>query len=235
MLVEPPVDATLDALDRALLAALRARIEAGARGSVDAEILALRAQLDKAGAAEIPILRAVLGRLDAATGALVTVWGPAARTLAVDRYGLTVQVAADADAALATVQEGGRKRGHEGGRALIDLGGSKPWWGQLLARPGVRVTGALPDDRHRRPLALMIETRPSGPTGDDRTFWVSDSPLADTKIVAALEAAGLVASPLIATGGLKLFMLAGYVQADDPRLTGAPGSLTGIIGAAPVF
>ncbi|WP_339931105.1 hypothetical protein [uncultured Brevundimonas sp.] len=235
MLVEPPVDATLDALDRALLAALRARIKAGARGSVDAEILALRAQLDKAEAAEIPLLRALLGRVDAATGALVTVWGPAARTLAVDRYGLTVQVAADADAALAAVQEGGRKRGHEGGRALIDLGGSKPWWGQLLARPGLRVTGALPDDRHRHPLALMIETRPSGPTGEDRTFWVSDSPLPDSRIVAALEAAGLVASPLITSGGLKLFMLAGYVQADDPRLTGAPGSLTGIIGAAPVF
>ena len=173
MLTEPPVDATLDALDRDLLAALRARIQAGARTSVDAEILALRAQLDTAETAEIPLLRALLGRLDAATGAVLTVWGPAART--------------------------------------------------------------LPDDRHRQPLALMIETRPSGPTGDDRTFWVSDSPLPDSKIVAALEAAGLVASPLIATGGLKLFMLAGYLQADDPRLTGAPGSLAGIIGAAPVF
>lgn len=235
MLVEPPVDVALDALDRTLLAALRARIKAGARGSADAEILALRAQLNKADAAEIPLLRALLGRIDAATGALMTVWGPAARTLAVDRYGLSVQVAADGDAALFAVQEGGRKRGHQGGRALIDLGGSKPWWGQLLARPALRVTGALPDDRHSRPLALMIETRPSGPTGDDRTFWVSDSPLADGQIVAALEAAGLVASPLITTGGLKLFMLAGYVQTDDPRLTGAPGSLTGIIGAAPVF
>ena len=235
MLTEPPVDATLDALDRDLLAALRARIQAGARTSVDAEILALRAQLDTAETAEIPLLRALLGRLDAATGTVLTVWGPAARTLAIDRYGLTVQVAADADAALAAVNDGGRKRGPSGGRALIDLGGSKPWWGQLLARPGLRVTGALPDDRHRQPLALMIETRPSGPTGDDRTFWVSDSPLPDSKIVAALEAAGLVASPLIATGGLKLFMLAGYVQADDPRLTGAPGSLAGIIGAAPVF
>lgn len=235
MLVEPPVDATLDALDRALLAALRARIKAGSRGSVDAEILALRAQLNKAETADIPLLRALLGRIDAATGALLTVWGPAARTLAVDRYGLSIQVAADGDAALAAVQEGGRKRGHEGGRALIDLGGSKPWWGQMLARPGIRVTGALPDDRHGHPLALMIEARTSGPTGDDRTFWVSDSPLPDSRIIADLEAAGLVASSLITTGGLKLFMLAGYVQADDPRLTGAPGSLTGIIGAAPVF
>ena len=227
MLVEPPVDADMDALDRDLLTALRARIKAGVRVSVDAEILALRAQLNRANAAETPMLRALLGRLDAAMGSRLTVWGPAARTLAIDRYGLSVQVAADADAALAAVTEGGR--------ALIDPGGSKPWWGQLLARPGLRVTSALPDDRHRHPLALMVETRPSGPTGDDRTFWVSDSPLPDNKIVVALEGAGLVASPLITTGGLKLFMLAGYVQADDPRLTGAPGSLTGIIGAAPVF
>tara|TARA_R110002167_G_scaffold22612_3_gene80921 strand:- start:2698 stop:3381 length:684 start_codon:yes stop_codon:yes gene_type:complete len=227
MLIEPAGDPNLDALDRTLLAALRARIKAGAHASVDAGILALRAQLDGADAAERPILRALLGRVDAVTGPRLTIWGPAARTLAVDRYGLTVQVATDADTALAAVQDGGR--------AMIDLGGSKPWWGQLLARPGLRVTMALPDDRHGHPLALMIETRPSGPTGDDRTFWVTDSPLADTRIVAALEGTGLAATPLIATGGLKLFMLAGYVQADDPRLTGAPGSLAGIIGAAPVF
>ena len=40
---------------------------------------------------------------------------------------------------------------------------------------------------------------------------------------------------LIAAGGLKLFMLAGYVQAEDGRLASAPGSLSGVIGAAPIF
>jgi hypothetical protein len=40
---------------------------------------------------------------------------------------------------------------------------------------------------------------------------------------------------LIAAGGLKLFMLAGYVQAEDGRLASAPGSLSGVIGAAPQF
>ena len=35
--------------------------------------------------------------------------------------------------------------------------------------------------------------------------------------------------------GLKLFMLAGYVQSEDGRLIDAPGSLKGVIGAAPVF
>jgi hypothetical protein len=227
MLVEPPVDAALDALDRALMAAVRARVAAGPRASVDADILALRARLAEAGVADTALLRALMGRLDIATGAPLTVWGPAARLLAIDRYGLMIQSAADAEAALAAVQGGGR--------ALIDLAGGKPWWGQLLARPALRVTGALPDDLHGRPQALMVETRVPGPTGGDRTFWVSDSPATEVKIITALEAAGLVASPLIATGGLKLFMLAGYVQADDPRLTGAPGSLTGIIGAAPVF
>jgi hypothetical protein len=34
---------------------------------------------------------------------------------------------------------------------------------------------------------------------------------------------------------LKLFVLTGYVQAEDIRLDGAPGGLTGVIGAAPVF
>lgn len=34
-------------------------------------------------------------------------------------------------------------------------------------------------------------------------------------------------------GGLKLFSLSGFFQADDPRLARAPGQLTGVIGAAP--
>jgi hypothetical protein len=74
-----------------------------------------------------------------------------------------------------------------------------------------------------------------GPTGDDRTFWITDSVLAPGRITAALGAAGLAATPLIEAGGLKLFALAGYVQARDGRLDDAPGSLKGVIGAAPVF
>ena len=53
--------------------------------------------------------------------------------------------------------------------------------------------------------------------------------------LAALAQAGLAAQPLTPGGGLKLFLLAGYVQAEDGRLDGAPGDLTGVIGAAPVF
>ncbi len=51
----------------------------------------------------------------------------------------------------------------------------------------------------------------------------------------AMGEAGLIADPLAAAGGLKLFALAGYVQAEDGRLTNAPGRLTGVIGAAPIF
>ena len=51
----------------------------------------------------------------------------------------------------------------------------------------------------------------------------------------ASGAISLFAVTIKPSGGLKLFALAGYVQADDGRLGEAPGSLTGVIGAAPVF
>jgi hypothetical protein len=50
-----------------------------------------------------------------------------------------------------------------------------------------------------------------------------------------LAASGFLAQGLVSAGGLKLFMLAGYVQPEDGRLIDAPGSLKGVIGAAPVF
>ena len=51
----------------------------------------------------------------------------------------------------------------------------------------------------------------------------------------ALARAGLPGRLLHAGGGLKLFMLAGYVQREDGRLAGLPGDLAGVIGAAPTF
>jgi hypothetical protein len=105
----------------------------------------------------------------------------------------------------------------------------------LLAEPTLSVVAALSDDRHGLPRALMVQRAQPGPTGDDRTFWATDSKGTDARIVETLGAAGLAASPLIAAGGLKLFMLAGYVQAEDGRLASAPGSLSGVIGAAPQF
>ena len=81
----------------------------------------------------------------------------------------------------------------------------------------------------------MVSGQTPGPTGDDRSFWVTDSGWSDGRIVQALSDVGLAAEPLAASGGLKLFMLTGYVQVDDGRLKSAPGRMSGVIGAAPIF
>ena len=222
MLVEPPEDAARLTLDRAVAEAVAARINAGSRTGPDADAIALRALLADIPASVSPAVRALLGRIEAATAPPLTVHGPLSEALAADRFGLSFGRAADPVIAL------------KSDRALIDIavGG---WWGRLLAVPDLRVIAALPDDRHGRPHALLVAAAQPGPTGDDRTFWVTDSPASDARIIAALSDAGLAASPLAAAGGLKLFALAGYVQAQDPRLASAPGALNGVIGAAPVY
>ncbi|MFA4893238.1 hypothetical protein [Brevundimonas sp.] len=226
-MTEPEVDTERLALDRAVANAVRTRLAVGAHPTPDAEAIALRQTLAGEPAVEAAVLRAVLGRIDAASGAPLVVWGSASQTLAADRYGLTARTASNPDQALAVVREGAR--------ALMDLTPASAWWGRLLAEPDLRVVGALPDDRHGVPRALMIQQARPGPTGDDRTFWTTDSAAPAATIVEALGAAGLAASPLIAAGGLKLFTLAGYVQAEDGRLSSAPGGLSGVIGAAPLF
>ena len=227
MLVEPEADIERLSLDRAVAEAVRLRLAAGPRPSPDADAIALRALLEDLSPPAAAAMRVVLGRIDAASGAPLVVWGAASQTLAADRFGLTARAAAEPEQALAAVRDGSR--------ALLDLTPGKAWWGRLLAETALRVVAALPDDRHGLPRALMIQRTEPGPTGDDRTFWATDSGLADARIIETLGAAGLAASPLIAAGGLKLFMLAGYVQAEDGRLASAPGSLSGVIGAAPQF
>jgi hypothetical protein len=227
MLEEPPEDAARLALDRALAQAVRARLAAGQRQTVDADAIALREAIKGLGPAEIAAARSVLGRLDAASGAPLVVWGPASQVLAADRYGLSARMAARPEAALKAVREGAR--------ALMDLTPSNAWFGRLLAEPNLRVVAALPDHGAGLPRALLVQKTAPGPTGDDRTFWATDSALPNSRIVAALSDSGLAATPLIEAGGLKLFVLAGYVQAEDGRLQGAPGTLSGVIGAAPIF
>ena len=227
MLIEPQADAERLALDRAVAEAVRQRVAAGPRPSPDADAIALREILKDLPPAAAAAVRAVLGRIDAANGAPLVVWGAASQTLAADRFGLTARAAAEPEQALAAVREGSR--------ALLDLTPGKAWWGRLLAEPALRVIAALPDDRRSLPRALLVQRTEPGPTGDDRTFWATDSKAPDGRIVETLAAAGLAASPLIAAGGLKLFVLAGYVQAEDGRLSSAPGSLSGVIGAAPQF
>ncbi len=228
MLVEPPSDERLMALDWAVVEAVSARVQAGTRTGPDADAIALRALLaEGVDRSSARVLKAVLGRIEAAAGGAIVACGAASAMLAAERYGVSVKVMTEPDEALAQTRVGGR--------AVIDLATPRPWWGRLLAMPDLRVVAALPDDALGRPKALMMSLKPSGPTGDDRTFWVTDSPGSEVRIVEALAHAGLAATLLHAAGGLKLFMLAGYVQAEDGRLATAPGTLKGVIGAAPVF
>ena len=228
LLEEPKVDTDRLVLDQALIEALTDRLAAGADTAPDASTLALRALLAESyDAHQSAMLRALWGRIEARTGPALVVAGPAAGLLAADRFGLSARAVADPEAALAEAAAGAR--------ALIDLATGRPWWGKLLARPELRVIAALPDDRHGAPSTLMVAAAPTGPTGDDRTFWVTDSGLPDGRIVEALAACGFVGRPLASASGLKLFTLAGYVQAEDGRLAGAPGSLSGVIGSAPLF
>lgn len=120
------------------------------------------------------------------------------------------------------------------GVAVLPLASDTPWWGRLLAEPKLKVFAALPCLASWGPqAALAVAEVEVEPTGGDQTFWVTDSAKSAAAIVEALSQTD-VASELIAeAGGLKLFSLSGFFQADDARLARAPGDLTGVIGAAP--
>lgn len=227
-LQEPEVGAGLIAADRALAEAVRRRLAEPA-AAPDVETLALRQALQGLDGPARAALKAVAGRL-AATRRPVTVAGPASQLLAADRYGGARNVATTTEAALAAPDPA---------TVLIDLDGLGPWWARLLARPDRAVIGALPDEPGSRPLALQVGAALTGPTGDDRTFWVTDAAASEAAIVAVLASEGLIATPAARAGGLKLFVLTGYVQPHDARLE-APavatlGRLSGVIGHAPVL
>lgn len=119
--------------------------------------------------------------------------------------------------------------------AVLALGGERPWWGRLLARPRLKVSGALPELSLLGPRAALIVGEGSvGPSGEDETFWVTDAKEPSPRLTATLSDLGAAATLIEEAGGLKLFSLAGYFQADDARLARAPGSLTGVIGWAPL-
>ena len=120
-----------------------------------------------------------------------------------------------------------------GGVAVLSLASDTPWWGRLLAEPKMKVFAALPCLGGWGPLtALAAAEIEVEPTGDDLTYWVTDSPLAPLAIVETLSRDGVAADLFAEAGGLKLFALIGYYQPDDDRLARAPGRLTGVIGAA---
>ena len=121
-----------------------------------------------------------------------------------------------------------------GGVAVAALTPDSAWWGRLLADPRLRVFAALPCLAAWGPMsALAVAEVEVEPSGDDHTFWVTDAPQTASAIEVALSRDGVAATPLVQASGLKLFMLAGFYQAGDPRLARAPGTLSGVIGAAP--
>ncbi|KAK0349437.1 hypothetical protein LTR94_033133, partial [Friedmanniomyces endolithicus] len=150
-----------------LIEALRARLGAGGRDRPDASALALRKRLLGASPQERCLLMSAWGRIEAALGPSLAVSGGFAQVLAADRYGLGGEPC--------TAQEALKAAG-EGRPALIDLTSDHVWWGRLLALPELRIVAALPDDRFKRPQAFLIRREASGPTGEDRSFWVTDSP-----------------------------------------------------------
>ncbi|WP_334163538.1 chorismate mutase [Phenylobacterium sp.] len=121
-----------------------------------------------------------------------------------------------------------------GGVAVAALTPDSAWWGRLLAEPKLRVFAALPCLSAWGPLsALAVGEVEVEPTGGDVTFWVTDAPHSAAAVEEALSRDGAAATLVAEAGGLKLFSLAGFYQANDPRLARAPGRLSGVIGAAP--
>jgi len=117
--------------------------------------------------------------------------------------------------------------------SLESKGGA--WWARLLARPEVSIITALPEQGHGRPEAVVIARMKPEPSGHDMTFWVTDSQASDHEIIGDLSRRGLAAELIAHAQGFKLIGLTGFVQSDDERLNGAKGSLTGVIGAAPLL
>ena len=121
------------------------------------------------------------------------------------------------------------------GVGVLALVADNGWWGRLLAEPRLKVFAAMPCLTVWGPLgALAVAEIEVEPSGADETYWVTDAPETAEKITDALSRDGVAAHLLAHGGGMKLFALAGFYQADDARLARAPGRLSGVIGAAPV-
>jgi chorismate mutase len=209
----------------------------GLRPAREAQLLRkLLARPRKAATASliVRVWRELIGESLAMQGPFrLAVWGgrDPARTveLARLRFGAAPALAqvARAEDALATARQ-------TGGVAVLGLAGDSAWWGRLLAEPKLKVFAALPCLAAWGPMgALAVADVEVEPTGDDRTFWVTDAPAAAHAIEEAMSRDGVAATLLADAGGLKLFKLAGFYQADDARLARAPGRLSGVIGAAP--
>lgn len=221
-------------LAAAVAAAKRAAGEAGfgLRPGREAQVLR-RLLAQPREAAEISLIvriwREVMGDSLSRQGPFhISVWGGKAEARTTEfarmRFGAApkLAIAATAQDTLAAAKT-------QGGVAALALEGG--WWGRLLAEPKLKVFSTLPCLAAWGPLtALAVAEVEVEPTGADVTFWVTD---ATGDVSGALSRDGVAATLIADSGGLKLFSLAGFYQADDERLARAPGRLSGVIGAAP--
>ncbi|MDO8899720.1 MAG: chorismate mutase [Phenylobacterium sp.] len=247
------VRARIDEIDAGLLALLDERTALGkqvaaakaAAGQADrfglrpgreTEILRRLLAMPRTGASDALIIRVwreLMGQSLALQGPFnLTVWGGAAATRAVElarlRFGAAppLRLAAKPEDTLAAA----RLKGGVGVAMLTE----SAWWGRLLAEPKLKVFAVLPClNAWGPPSALAFAEVEVEPTGADVTLWVTDAPGPAAKVAEALSRDGVAAELLSEAGGLKLFTLAGYYQANDERLARAPGRLSGVIGAAP--
>jgi chorismate mutase len=248
------VRARLDAIDAELLpliderASLARAVAAAKAAAGDADKFGLRPAREQA------IMRKLLGasRKAASDTLVVRIWreligdslaqqGPFHLSVWSDRnLGRTVEfararfgsapplaIAAKPEDALAAART-------RGGVGVLALAPDQAWWGRLLAEPRLKVFAALPCLAGWGPqTALAVAEVDVEPTGGDQTFWVTDAPGSAAAVEEALGRDGVAATLLVSAGGLRLFSLAGFYQADDQRLARAPGKLSGVIGAAP--
>ena len=122
-----------------------------------------------------------------------------------------------------------------GGVGVGLLNNESAWWARLLVESKLTAFAVLPAlATWGAPEALAVAEVEMEPSGEgDETLWVTDSAKPSWEIEIALSGDGVAAKLIAEANGLKLFSLAGFYMKSDERLARAPGSLTGVIGAAP--
>lgn len=171
------------------------------------------------------LIAAVVREIEsAARPVMVSAHGPGAEAFARGRFGYRARVAqvADARAAVASARSGAR--------AVVAMDPRDPWWARLLAEPALSVIDDDLTGDGLKPGLFVVARQWSEPSGDDRTWWISDA-TNPPAVEAALSALGFAARYALAVGGMGLYQISGYVQPGDARLAQAPGRLSGVIGA----
>lgn len=114
--------------------------------------------------------------------------------------------------------------------------GAGAWWARLLAEPKVRIFGALPQGlEFERLSGLCIGNVICEPSGNDLSLMAVDLPASDREVVGQFSTSGLAAEIVASDTGLRLVSLSGFVQEDDPRITGIFGGLSGLVGYCPLI